>query len=106
MAFPTSSARAACSRRTITSVLNGFWNTAQVPMQQGNSAESIELGDHLTTRPGGLRRLRTRSILYAHLSLVPGLDSSRNPASMEALADFTFGNASPRRNTQWLTLRP
>ena len=75
-------------------------------MQQRNPTDSIEICDHLTARPGGLGRQRTRSILHDHLSQETGLNSSRNPARIEALTNLTVGHASPWRTNQWLTPWP
>ena len=75
-------------------------------MYQSNPAYSIEICDHLTARSGGLRRQWTRSIFHDHLSQESRLDSRHKPAGIEALADLTFGNTLPRRNTQWLTPWP
>ena len=75
-------------------------------MHQGNPAHSIKICDHLTTRPGGLRRKWTRSILHDHLSQEPSLDSRHKLADIEDLANLTVVNTSPRRNTQWLTPWP
>jgi hypothetical protein len=79
---------------------------SEVAMYQSNSAHSIELCDHLTARPGGLGRQRTRSILHDHLSQESGLDSRRKPAGLKALANLTFGHTPPRRDNQWLTPWP
>jgi hypothetical protein len=46
-------------------------------MHQRDPTHSIKICDHLTTRPGGFRRKRTRSILHDHLSHTPTLDVSR-----------------------------
>jgi hypothetical protein len=75
-------------------------------MHQSNPTHSIKICDHLTARPGGLGRQRTRSILHDHLSQETGLDSSRKAARIEALTNLTVGNATPRRNNQWLTPWP
>ena len=75
-------------------------------MHQRNTTHSIKICDHLTTRPGGFRRKRARSILHDHLAQTPSLDVSRKPDSVEALANLTLCNAAPRRNTQWLTPWP
>jgi len=72
-------------------------------MHQSDPTHSINICDHLTARPVGFRRKRTRSILHDHLSQTPSLDLSRKPHGIEALADFTLSNASPRRNNQWQT---
>ena len=72
-------------------------------MHQSNSAHSIKICDHLTARPGGLRRERALSILDDHLSQESSLNASRKPSGIEELTDLTFGHTSPRRNTQWLT---
>lgn len=75
-------------------------------MHQSNPTHSIKICHHLTTRPVGFRRERTRSILHDDLSQTPSLDLSRKPHGIEALADFTLSNALPRRNNQWQTPWP
>jgi hypothetical protein len=69
-------------------------------MYQGNPTHAVKICDHLTTRPVGFRRQRTRSILHDYLSQTPSLDLSRKPHRIEALADFTLSDVSPRRNNQ------
>jgi hypothetical protein len=75
-------------------------------VHQSNPTQSVKICDHLTTRPGGFRRKRTRSILHDNLAQTPSLDVSRKPDSIEALANLSLCNAAPRRNTQWLTPWP
>ena len=52
------------------------------------------------------RTQRTRSIFHDDLSQDSSLDSSRKPARIEALTNLAIGNATPLRNTQWLTPWP
>ena len=75
-------------------------------MYQSNPTHAVKICDHLTMRPVGFRHQRTRSVLHDNLSQTLCLDVTRKTNGIEALADFTLGHASPRRNNQWLTPWP
>jgi hypothetical protein len=78
----------------------------EIAMHECHSLHPIELCDHLTTRPGGLRGEWTRSILYHYFSQHPGLDASGEATNVESLADIMIRFPLPRRNNQWLTPWP
>lgn len=75
---------------------------AQVAVHQRYPARSVKICDHLTARSIRFGLKRTRFIGLYHFSQFACPNTMSHP-SIKALADITFRNTLPWRDSQWPT---